>query len=93
MREGRKEEESQGRPKQGGLASNSIARRGQWPFRLESDRTIIKVSCNNNFGGLRGYGRHQMASEVKFVLRFEVSSLDCPGIHVDIVSNSHFGDL
>ena len=28
-----------------------------------------------------------------FDLRFEISNLDNPGIHVHIASNSHFGDL
>ena len=34
-----------------------------------------------------------MASEVKFDLRFELSNLDYPGIHVHVASNIHIVDL
>ena len=34
-----------------------------------------------------------MTSEVKFDLIFEISNLDCPGIHVHVASNSHIVDL
>ena len=34
-----------------------------------------------------------MISEVKFDLRFEISNLDYPGIHVHVASNSHIMDL
>ena len=30
-------------------------------------------------------------SEVKFKLRFEISNLYYPGIHVHVASNGHFG--
>ena len=32
-----------------------------------------------------------MASDIKFGLRFEISNLHYSVIHVNIVSNSHFG--
>ena len=34
-----------------------------------------------------------MTSEVKLDLRFEISNLDYPGIHVHVASNSHIVDL
>ena len=34
-----------------------------------------------------------MASEVTFDLRFEISNLNYPGIHMHVAPNSHFGGL
>ena len=48
---------------------------------------------NCHLGGLWGHGGLQTASEVKFELRFEISILNYPGIHVYIAFNNHFGDL
>ena len=58
--------------------------RGQWPYRLRSTRAMTNLS--SNFGGFRGLGGLQMASEVKFYLGFEISNLDYHGIHVHIAS-------
>ena len=48
------------------------------------------------FDSLRGHYSLQtasMASEFTFDLRFEISNLNYPGIHVHVAPNSHFGGL
>ena len=55
--------------------------RGQWPYRLRSTRAL-----SSNYGGFKGLGGLQTASEVKIDLRFVTSNLDYPAIHVHIAS-------
>ena len=77
-------------PRSGFLLS-SVTRsrntRGQWPYRPASTRAMRN--------------KHVMLYDLNYLskyltpfdLRFEISNLDYPGIHVHIASNCHFGGL
>ena len=54
------------------------------------------LAQNSNSGDLWGHGNLQTASEASEVasdLKFDISNLNYPGIHVHITYNSHFGGL